>query len=145
MTRSIIHDGFTEKGTINEVPRLHGPLTFSWRPMTCEQRAEYAEAAGRCSGGKWKRLQAEVMSRQVVSWDLRIDDGPVSISPANLLRLKPRLFDRMFLIVLGDDTPDSGPDDAPAEEISQEAKDLLEALESKRTPGDIKRDRLQGN
>ena len=141
---SILNDGYTEKGIIKAVPRLHGELNFSFRPMSIEQFADYGRASDGVTGRRWRQVQAEVLARHLMSWS-EIDAGlPAPITAARILKLKPRLFVRLFDIVTGNDVPDEQPDQSE-EDIGATAADLLKAAETGRSVREIREERERGN
>jgi hypothetical protein len=143
--KNSIHDGYTESGVIRGIPRLHNDLAFKWRPMTNEQLGDYAEAAGKVSGRRWKRLMATVLAGQLVEWSEKDDQGSqVDITPASVLRLKPRLFNRLFMVISGEDAPDEQPG-KPDDELADEAGDLLRAVELGRPVQAIREERQRKN
>ena len=72
---------------------------------------------------KQEEIAAELVERQVISWDLAarlhadsIDPEPVPIKAADILWLHPTLFNRIYRIVIGDDPGDEKPADSSAAE-----------------------------
>ena len=104
---SYIPDGYDELGYIRPVPRIHLGLRFRFRPLLVEERSRLVEAAGKMRGDAYDRKCAAELAGKLLEWDLRDGaDEAVPLTPANLLRLKPQLFQRLFAIVLGSEAGD---------------------------------------
>ena len=143
----IPNDGYTEHGYIAEVPRLHPALRFAFRPMTLAERALYIKAVGQFrKDDEIRTYMAGEIKRHLPGqppWDLRNDKGElVPLTVDELLKLKPRLFDSLFMIVSGEAAPDADPE-APrsASEKDQDALDLEESIKTGRSVAQIREER----
>jgi len=115
MACAYISDGYTVKGYIEGRPRLYESLRFSYRPLLLTERAEFSER----NVGKKVREQnyniAKLLEERIVEWDLKkpIKNSdaaePVPAKSAEILRLNPVLFDRLFGIVCGTEAYDDDP------------------------------------
>src|SRR4051812_2127221 len=97
-----IADGYTEEGYIKEVPGIHQPVRFAYRPVTHDERARIFEG--------WTALPAHqrvlrtslALSKKILSWDLQFDGKTVPCSDANTYKqLKTLLHNRLLDIVCG--------------------------------------------
>lgn len=112
MPSDFIDDGYTEEFYIAAVPGLHGALAGQRRPMLprevsravhqCQQHEEHPEQVD--------LLCAAVMADKLVSWDFRDRRGnDVAISPANILRMRASLMNKLWGLVLGTRASDLDP------------------------------------
>ncbi len=117
-----IDDGYTEPGNIDADPGIHGPLKFEYRPMVPAVQGRLLEKKGsdefnamtcRLLGGKDALLK---------SWTLvNSKKEPVVISEANLARVRPGLFDKLWQIIAGIRASDG----AKMLDLTADAKNLL--------------------
>jgi hypothetical protein len=113
-----IDDGYTEEGYIKADEGVHGALEFTYRPMLPGQRdkamqhlrrepADYAafhEAARKALAG------TKDTPARLVSWNLKDrDERPVPITEANVGRIRARLFDKLWFILIGELASDPKP------------------------------------
>lgn len=106
-----IHDGYTMSGFIAAVPRLYPALRFSYRPVLSQNRAViFRQIASANDPRREESLAAQAIKSQLVGWDLKDQkDEPVAIEVSNILRMQPRLMNRLFRIVMGDEPGDEDP------------------------------------
>lgn len=119
---NFIEDGYTEAGYIAEEPGIHNDLTFSFRPIMVAKRDalnalyltdRHEEAISKVS---------EEMSRSIQSWSLVDTKGqPVVRSAANMRRIKPRLFDKLWQVLCGMKASDPRPEDPEKQPTELEA------------------------
>jgi len=112
-------DGYTEHGYLTGIPHLYAELRFDYRPATLRQQSLFFEAASKLAGMKFRNAQAAFVKTQLVSWSMKDKDGvAVPITEANLIQLKPKLFNRFFDVVIGNEPSDDDPkgDAGPHEE-----------------------------
>ena len=104
-------DGYTEAAYVRESPGLYGTFRFSYRPLLVELRSEINAGFKALSAADCERKAAEVIAAQVKTWDLvhPRTGQPVEITAANVLRLRPELFARVWGIVQGVDPTDTDP------------------------------------
>lgn len=136
----IPNDGYTESGYVAEVPRLHPAVRFKFRPALSEQRALYVEAADQYKASKLKTVEAALLAKLLVSWDLKDPAGnPAPLDEKGLARVKPLLFNRLFRVALGEEPSDDDPQRTRADD--GQGGDLLEAIRTGRTPAAVAEDR----
>jgi hypothetical protein len=134
----IPNDGYTEKGYIAEAKGLHPALRFEFRPVLQSERATYIQAIDELKPPQLKQAEAALVARHVTTWNLGDAKGaPVAVSEAMLSRLKPKLFNRLFQIVMGEEAGDEDPQAAPVE---GRGLDLLEAIRQGTTPGLVRQE-----
>jgi len=103
-----IPDGYTESGYIAGVPRLFLAVRFEFRPMLVEEKQQAAKDG---EGGNVRKTMAEWLARKITRWDLQDADGQtLPIDAKTILRLRPKLFDRLFDVVAGNEASDLDPD-----------------------------------
>lgn len=125
----IPHDGYTEEGYIAAAPRLHPALHFKFRPALLADRVDYVTAAEKLKGWKARQYEAALLARKLVDWSLCDGRGqPVAVNEGNLLRLKAKLFDRLFNVVMGEQAPDEDPAGAERRADDADGESLLEAV-----------------
>src|SRR5690554_1476850 len=91
----LIDDGYTRDGYISEVPGLHGDTGFKFRSVLHNEREQVIEQMRTPGRETTTAIMAQVICRQVVSWDI-----PVRLEPDQVCRLIPNLFDKLFSIVM---------------------------------------------
>lgn len=105
-----IDDGYSEQGFIAADEGIHGPLEFEFRPVLPAQRDRveqylnlnppnpdaFHEAVGKALAGGGKE------PARLLKWNLTDRGGQVvAITAANMAKLKPHLFNRLWLVVSG--------------------------------------------
>lgn len=113
-----IDDGYEEQGYIAADEGVHGPLEFTYRPILPGQRdrvnqfirrdpANYEafhEAARKALAG------TKDAPARLLTWSLTDRGGqPVAITEVHVGRIKPRLFDKLWLILIGELASDRKP------------------------------------
>ncbi len=108
-----IYDGYTQEAFITGKERKYPDVTFTYRPTLTQNRSTVTVEIQKADPRRSEEIAAELVARQVISWDLRaklhaddIDPQPVPIEAAHILRLHPELGARMYFIVTGDDAGD---------------------------------------
>lgn len=115
-----IDDGLTYDAYVAAVPRLYNEVRFSFRPVTPDQRTYVYRRIERTTDHETENtIAAGTIAKQVKSWDLKKRDGkPVELKVDDIRKVQPRLFNRIFSIVMGtegwDEDP-SGKSDTPAD------------------------------
>lgn len=103
-----IPDGYTVDASIEPREGLHGRIKFRYRPMIHEERTianARLASAGRADVSK---VVAEVVASRIESWDVQDDKGhTVDVTAANVARIQPELVERLWGIVLGQQTADT--------------------------------------
>lgn len=137
--QNFISDGYTEKGYIRAVPGLYGELRFEFRPVLPQSRTVLLREIAKRPDQEQEPQVAHVIAKQVVSWDVTNNGQPVPITPANVLRLRPSLFQKLWGIVTNLEPSDLDPKSTP-EEAAAQTVDLLEAALNNRLPLDFKQE-----
>jgi hypothetical protein len=138
-------DGYSESGVLFAVPGLYPSVRLEWRPMTQEVRAEYYKASEKLQDFPLRRLAAGYLAKHLKSWDLKNRKGEaLPVNQTNALRVKEKLFNRMFRVVLNEEPPDLEPDRAE-EDKDADVADALRAAETGRTVGEVREERERGN
>jgi hypothetical protein len=138
-------DGYTEAGVIVAVPGLYPRIEIEFRPMLMQERADYFKGAEQLQGGNLRRFAAGYLKKHLVKWDLRNRKREaVPITVETVMKLKERLFNRLFAIVSTDEAPDIEPDKLP-EARDEDAADILRAAETGRTLAEVKEERERKN
>lgn len=96
MTCAFIDDGYTETQIIREEPGLHPAVRLQFRPLTPSEVAQWSQECEHKRGVALKEATAKWMNGHIVEWDL-----PKPPETANLLKLRPSLFDRIFNMLWG--------------------------------------------
>lgn len=109
-----IDDGYTQTGHIQAAEGLHGAVTFQFRPMLYEQRQRVSEMLRAATTDEATHVLAAAICQQVLSWNL-----PRELKPANVRRLRPKLLDRIYLIVAGHEPSDPLPSGQPVETFDE--------------------------
>lgn len=111
LTLGYIHDGYTLPGYIAAAPRLHPSLQFTFRPILSQNRAViFRQIASANDPRREESLAAQAVKAQLVEWDLKDHKGEiVPIDVPAILRVQPRLMNRLFRIVMGDEAGDEDP------------------------------------
>ena len=114
----IADDGYTEPGYIEARRGLYEELRFTFRPLLVTEQNQWSKGAGNMQPAAWDRQCAGLMAGRLKSWTLTTAKGePLPVSAANILRLKPSLYSRLYGILLGTEPSDIDP------EWSEEKKD----------------------
>lgn len=106
---AVYEDGQTQHGYIAAAPGLYPAVRFQYRPLLIsDRRALWTEQERR---GDQDTPVMEALVKKVVSWDVKDGKGVTlnAKDPATYQRLKPKLFDRLFMIVLGNQASDPDP------------------------------------
>ena len=112
-----IDDGYTQEGYIASVEGVHGSLSFTYRPLIVEQRDAIDDVTIRQGGAKGSRACAAALAQQVSKWDLcKGNAEPVQIESANLTKVRPALFDKLYAIVAGRRPSDPRPTSTKSED-----------------------------
>lgn len=140
----LIEDGYTESGVLLGVPGLYPRLAFRFRPMLIQERMEYGQAAEKAGPMTLRKLVASYLAKKLQSWDLKDAKGEtVPLTTDNLLKLKARLFDRLFSVVSTDQPPDLEPDKAADDD--GDVADVSKAAETGRTVAEVREERQRKN
>lgn len=111
-----IDDGYNVRRHIRGVARLYPAVDLEVRVMLPADRAAWQYALSRLAEDERPRFNAETVAARLVRWSL-----PKPITPDNLLRLVPSLWDRVFDLVLGESAGDPLPETGKVPENDPEA------------------------
>ena len=138
MKRSCVipNDGYTVQAYIAPIDGIFDcPVRFEFRPMLVEQASELHAAREKLRGSDADRKAAQVIVKQILSWDVKGPDGePWELSASGLLRLEPTLFYRILSIVNGNYPSDQDPEWDESLKDEHVDEQLPSALEDQR-PG----------
>lgn len=125
-----IHDGYTVAGYIQEVPRLYPAVRFVFRPVLSQNRAVVFREIQRANDPrKEETIAAEIIKAQIQSWDILDENGEtLPIETSKILRLQPRLSNRMFRMIVGDEATDEDPAVTEAERNESSERELTAAM-----------------
>lgn len=138
MRSDFLRDGYTEPGFIAAVAGLHGTLAFEYRPTLPEQQSDLISTADSLKAAAYDRKCADFIAKHLVSWDLKDDKGQaVPVSAVNVLRLRPKLYNRLYHIVLGLGATDINPE-WPDETKSEAAEVAFQSALTETAPGAVK-------
>lgn len=121
-----IDDGYTEEGYIAaEDSGIHGPLEVSYRPILTAARDGVTKFLTRTPPDydAYAEAAQKTVARNLSAWSLKDKSGnKVTISEANVRRLRPALFDKLWSLMGGMRASDKRPDqvDSPTL-VDQEA------------------------
>jgi hypothetical protein len=92
-----IPDGYNLRAKIAEVPGLHGPIEFYYRPMLRNERIELTTKVARAADPVFQaKAEADDLVARIIRWDV-----PVPVSLAGLDRLPVPLQEKMLSVVWG--------------------------------------------
>lgn len=124
--QAFIADGYTERGYVAEHLNMHQAVRFDFRPMLISERMAFGRETEKLRGIETRTVMARWLVRKLKSWDLRDGKGElVPIKEDTLLRLKAKLFERLFSVVSVEEASDFDPDRA------EQAKTFDEEAETK--------------
>lgn len=124
-TSSIIADGYTADGFIEAVDRLHGSLSFKYRPLLPEQvDAIDKEVLEKPPREGHKTLRAAIAG-QLVSWS---EKEPITVE--NVRRLPYRLYNKLYRIIAGLMPSDAPPNAGEKADDDDFIRSLRESAET---------------
>ncbi len=105
-----IDDGYTENGHIDAEAGIHGPLDFEYRPMVPQVQAR---TLAKKDGDEFINAMSKELAGEkdalVKSWSLmNSKKESVPVTEANIKRLRPRLYDKLWQVVAGVRASDGG-------------------------------------
>lgn len=96
----IPEDGYTEAKYVEAQHGIHNAIRFEHRPLLIEEQAEQGD--GKLKGAALDRKCQELLAKRITSWSLVDANGSsLDITIANMARLKPTLFNKLYAVVLG--------------------------------------------
>ncbi len=145
MDLAYIPDGCTEQGYIAAQKRLHPACRFEYRPFLVEERGRFVAQNAKLQAGARERNAAEQLIKRIASWDLVDKNGdPLERTAANVLKIKPALYERLLAIVTGLDASDEDPE-AAADEQATFDQDLGTSERDVIPIGDARQERREKN
>lgn len=110
MLHAIIDDGWTERGYVAEAQGLHPACRFEYRPLLRQEAYQISREIDRAGADQYLPILARHLAAKLVSWDLTTRHGDKApINEQTILRLRPRLFERLVEIVWGREPSDVDP------------------------------------
>src|SRR5581483_448182 len=138
-------DGYSEPFVILGVPRLYPRDEGRFRPMVLEQLIDYWRVSEKLNELQIRKLVATYLAAQIEEWDLKDAKGEVwPLTQASMMRVKHKLFGRLFRMVSGDEAPDLEPG-KPAEIRDEDLEAAIEAAKTGRPLHEVREDRQRGN
>lgn len=140
-----IPDGYTEPFTIIGIPGLYPTVSGTMRPMLQEELVAYYKAIEKASPWQVRQMVAKLLADHLVTWDVKDDkDQTVPIKPAPILRLKDKLFSRLFGVVSTQEPADLQPE-STSDELDAAAADLLKAATTEQPVSQVREERERKN
>ena len=100
MDAVFIDDGMTREGYVAAAPRLHGAVTFTFRPALPEALFSFAKAFDD-SGKAYTDRLCQLLEKHLVEWDAKRGEQAVPAKAENLRRLHPTILTKMREQILG--------------------------------------------
>lgn len=119
-----IHDGYTRIAFIAKDPSgLYPDVSITYRPMLVQDQAVIFHEMEKADPRRRQSIAADAIRQRIVTWDLKgIEHGKTE----DILKIQPRLFNRMFDIIMGYEGGDPNPDEDI--ELSNTEQSLADAL-----------------
>lgn len=128
----LIDDGLTLEGYIAPIPRLHGAVRFKYRIFMQRQRANLLHQIAKSTAEEAEGLAAMAVENKILEWDVKQSDGkPAPITENNVLKLHPRIGNRLYRIVMADEAPDAPDEESTPSANGDSRSDFLAALKGK--------------
>jgi len=136
----IIPDGYEEPGYIAEQAGLYPEVRFTYRPMRVDDRDTLARASSGKKPSECCKILSAAMANRIASWSVTNAAGlRLPVDAAAILTLRPRLFDRLYMIISGESSSDIDPTAAPQAK-NEEAEAALQAAIEGRPAAQIKQE-----
>lgn len=136
-------DGHTRPAYVGAERGIHGPLRFSYRPMTAEARGVALQKLQKLEDPHYTLAIAGILEGQLVEWDAAVAGKAIPVRQSAIRRLAPTLLFRVWGIVLGTEPSDVDPDwDDPL--VEEEAAVLAEVVPPE-TVGEVREEADLGN
>jgi hypothetical protein len=108
------NDGYNLPGFVDAREGINEAARFLYRPISADQQASYTATLALLQDTPTNpanfRKRAEIIRGRLVSWDLKDDKGaPLTITAAELRKLSPELFWKVYGIVFGSVPTDIDP------------------------------------
>jgi hypothetical protein len=136
------NDGYSLPGFIDERDGIVEAMRFVYRPVSADMQASFnaslALLVDTPNNPANFRKRAEIVKGRLVSWDAKDDKGaPLPITTAEVRKLSPELFWKLFGIVFGNTPTDIDPQWAE-EQQEEESRLASEAAQEGQTLGVIR-------
>ena len=137
-----IDDGYTEKGFIAGVPRLHPDIRFDFRRMTAEEHRKFSRNFRMIQDDRaaYYDFAAEIVADHVQAWNVMARKGELlPIVKAVIMRkLKPEIIERLLEIISGLKPSDHDPEWDKAVD-----SDEIEMSAGEKTPDQVDGERVK--
>lgn len=98
-------DGYNRAVYVAGRTNIHPALRLTVRPLTVEEQSKAIQDIRTMTLVEEQRYAADLMAPKIVSWSVGAD-----CTPANLLRMPPALFHRLWNVIAGSDGGDPDPE-----------------------------------
>ena len=128
--QAYIHDGYTKTAYIAPENGNYPAVRFEYRAMLTQDRSVVANRIEKTSDArKVDQITAATITSCISSWDIKKHDGEeVSLDTAEVLRIQPALFRKIFYILMSYSPTDVDPDLDPVEQADEADAELEAAL-----------------
>ncbi len=131
---AFFEDGMNERGYVAAARGMWPAVHFEFRPMLTDERAAHWKTDETLGGKEKAARDQKALQERLISWSVKDRAGePVDFrgeSGLKIIRkLRPGLFQAMWMQIMGLAAPDEDPD-APPEQTAQNAADKAKAAES---------------
>lgn len=121
----LYRDGYTRKVKLKGERGLYGDAEFELRPMLVEDRDELTDFVSKNPPKKFNPVIRAKMAAHVVAWNATDQAGlAVPITPDAFRKMPPRLYDRLYWVLIGREAGDFD-SEATDEEQDDYAKRVL--------------------
>lgn len=113
-------DGYNQEFFLKSVPNVHTDVRGTFRPALHAERYAINEEIQKRKSGPASRFMCEVISKYVRAWNIKGQDGSaLPITVENIVRVKPKIIERLYAMIAGWDGGDvdegAAPNQAEAE------------------------------
>lgn len=107
---SFIPDGYTRNGYIAASEEWgYSALSFEYRPMVMHERVRAQEQIEKSKDAvAGETVSQKIVAGRINNWNLEHNGSPVEPTPENIARLEPHLSYKLFMVVMGFESDDSG-------------------------------------
>ena len=124
-----IPDGYTMPGYIEEEPRLHSALRFTYRPCVMTEVSIIDDAVSKAGPARAEAIAAECCAGHIVEWDAVDGKGSaLPLTAKSVERFQPALFALLYRIIRGSSPSDVDPDEKNESATYQVPEGLQAAL-----------------
>lgn len=132
--KAFIQDGYTRTSYMAADPSgLYPAVLLTHRPMLVVNQAVIYDELRKVDARKRQMIAAEAIKNYIISWDI---EGLSHEDSTQILKLLPKVFDRMFNIICGEEGGDPLPDNSKEQHRCQQL--LEDALAGKTEEADLK-------